>query len=765
MSTYSVGPELKVLSPGVGYGIIAGIGAVFTLVMILTAKFQNRYFAFSTKQSEEFNTASRNVKPGLIVAGIVSAWTWSATLLTSSTFAYSFGISGPMWYAALGSSQVILFALLSLRVKRDVPGAHTFPEIVLSRHGKVAHGIYTFFGWVVNMFVGATLVLGGSQVVAGLSGVNVYAACFIIPLAVAAYVIQGGLRSTFVADYLHTVILFVAIFIFAFTLYTSDDYTGSPGRVYDLLVEAGKQTPLAGNRHGSWLTFQSSTGIKFAAVIFLGSFSTVWLDQAYWQRAIASKPETSVQAYLLGGLAWYGIPFGFATVMGLGAVALTGSPSFPTYPNPLNAAQVGGGFAAPATAIALMGKNGAALMLLLLFMAVTSAASAELIAVSSLWTFDVYKLYINPSASSTKLVRQAHYGIMGYSLILSAFCCALSASGVDITWILTVGGVLVGGGGIPLGLIVLFPSWVSTPAAIGAPLIASPLGLTAWFVTTHIRSGAITAVTTGDLTNALVGSSVACGIGAVVAVVFSFLFPYKYTSTDPAHIARVQKIQGTAALHGREVLTELATSGGMATPAIEDEKPSASETKAAPGVVSEQPQAPSSTTAQGKDQDHTDPIHAPPVSRAPGSIDAGAATGNEIVDYLLTNHIEPLDLQAYRRARRLAYWGCGVFFVLAIVLFPFTFFGTGYIFTKAAFTGWVVVSFIWVFFSAIACIFWPLLESYPTLRDMVGMLVRDTFGKEGKGSGSGSGGSEGEGEENHENQGPVSGAREHSSPV
>ncbi|OAP56027.1 solute symporter family transporter [Fonsecaea erecta] len=716
MSTYSVGPELKVLSPGIGYGIIAGIGAVFCLVMILTTKFQNRYFAFSTKQSEEFNTASRNVKPGLIVAGIVSAWTWSATLLTSSTFAYSFGISGPMWYAALGSSQVILFALLSLRVKRDVPGAHTFPEIVLSRHGKVAHAIYTFFGWVVNMFVGATLVLGGSQVLAGLSGVNVYAACFIIPIAVAAYVIQGGLRSTFVADYLHTVILFVAIFIFAFTLYTSDEYTGSPGKVYDLLVEAGKQTPLAGNRDGSWLTFRSSTGIKFAIVIFLGSFSTVWLDQAYWQRAIASKPETSVKAYLLGGLAWYGIPYGFATVMGLGAVALTGSPSFPTYPNPLNAAQVGGGFAAPATAIALMGKNGAALMLLLLFMAVTSAASAELIAVSSLWTFDVYKLYINPSASSSKLVKQAHYGIVAYALLLSAFCCALSASGIDITWILTVGGVLVGGGGIPLGLIVLFPERMSTAAAIGAPLIASPLGLTAWFVTTHIRSGTINAVTTGDLTNALVGSATACGTGAVVAVVFSLVFPYKYTSNDPAHIARVQKIQGTVALvlHGREELTGSVAPDTTSTTVV-DEK-GVETTKAAVGVASEQ-----ATTALA-------PV--PTTGTTTSSAQQptpGTATGNDVVDYLLTNHIEPLDLKAYQRARRLAFWGCGVFVVVAIVLFPFTFYGTGYIFTKAAFTGWVVVSFVWVFFSALTCIIWPVLESYPTLRDMTKMLLNDTF--------------------------------------
>lgn len=151
MSSFSVGKDLQVLSPGVGYGILAGIGAVFTLVMIATTQFQNRYSQFSSKQSEEFNTASRSVKPGLIVAGIVSSWTWSATLLTSSTFAYAYGISGPMWYAALGSSQVLLFSMLSLMVKRDLPGAHTFPEIVLARHGPVAHAIYLVFGCVTNM--------------------------------------------------------------------------------------------------------------------------------------------------------------------------------------------------------------------------------------------------------------------------------------------------------------------------------------------------------------------------------------------------------------------------------------------------------------------------------------------------------------------------------------------------------------------------------------------------------------------------------------
>lgn len=105
---------------------------------------QNRYTAYSTKQAEEFNTASRSVKPGLIASGIVSSWTWSATLLTSCTFAYSYGICGPMWYAAMGTWQVLLFALIAIKIKATTPGAHTFPEIILSRHGRVAHITYLF---------------------------------------------------------------------------------------------------------------------------------------------------------------------------------------------------------------------------------------------------------------------------------------------------------------------------------------------------------------------------------------------------------------------------------------------------------------------------------------------------------------------------------------------------------------------------------------------------------------------------------------------
>ncbi|KAJ5644553.1 hypothetical protein N7507_010564 [Penicillium longicatenatum] len=657
--------DLQVLPPSAGYGIVIGIGGIFALFMLSLTWLQNRYTRFSTHQAEEFNTASRSVKPGLISAGIVSSWTWSATLLTSSTFAYEYGVCGPMWYAATGTLQILLFGLIAIKIKLNAPGAHTMPEIVLSRHGMIAHLTYLYYGLATNMLVGACLVLGGAQVVGALTGMSVYAAIFLIPAVVAAYVIAGGLRSTFIADYTHTVILFVAILVFGFLLNATSDLVGSPAKLYDLLQEASKTMPIARNTGGSYLSFRSVGGLIFACDLFVAGFTTVWLDQAYWQRAIASKPETSVKAYILGGIAWYGIPFGFATVMGLGCAALTGNPSFPTYPNPLSSAQVEAGLSAPATAIALMGKGGAVLMLILLFMAVTSSTSAELIAVSSLLTFDVYKTYYRPNTTSETLVKVSHWAIACYAIVLASFCCILNAVGISLTWVLTVLGVIVGGAALPVGMILLWEP-MSTVAAIAAPWIAFICGLICWFITAWKRSGAITVATTGDTTNAVAGNLASFGMGFTMAVVLTYLFPKKHA--PPTVIV--------AAVSG--VPTSSNDAGQDSSPPVENGE---EKSEAGKGNV------PSSAT------------------------EVATPTMNELVEYLNSNKNEPIDPVLARKGECIAWVANAIFFFGAVVMVPFTLFGTGYIYSKPFFTGWVVVSFLWIWISVFICVVYPIVES------------------------------------------------------
>lgn len=135
------------------------------------------------------------------------------------------------------------------------------------------------------------------------------------------------------------------------------------------------------------------------------------------------------------GLAWFAIPFGFATTLGLAAVALTDSPSFPTYPNPLSQSQVTSGLAASTAATALLGKQGAVALLIVLFMAVTSCASAELIAVSSVLTFDIYKTYIKKSAQPSQLIFVSHVMICVFGLTMAVFACIWNAIGIDLGWL------------------------------------------------------------------------------------------------------------------------------------------------------------------------------------------------------------------------------------------------------------------------------------------------------------------------------------------
>lgn len=122
------------------------------------------------------------------------------------------------------------------------------------------------------------LLTGGSAVVSSLTGVPTAAACYLLPLGVVIYTMFGGIKATFLTDYVHTVILLVIILTFAFTTYATGSELGSPRAVYDLLTEAAKETPVEGNAEGSYLTLRSREGAIFFVINIIGNFGTVFMD-------------------------------------------------------------------------------------------------------------------------------------------------------------------------------------------------------------------------------------------------------------------------------------------------------------------------------------------------------------------------------------------------------------------------------------------------------------------------------------------------------
>ncbi|GIL54634.1 hypothetical protein Vafri_10364 [Volvox africanus] len=272
------------LPQGLGWFILVGLGAIFALVPTFLIWFERRYGSAS-KDSENFSTAGRSIKAGLTACDIVAKWTWAATLLQSSNVAFKFGISGPFWYAAGATVQVLLFAVLAVEIKRKAPTIHTFLEIIRCRWGTTAHIIFTVYGFLTNIIVTAMLILGGAAVMEALSGVSVYAASFLIPAGVVIYTAVGGLKGTVVAEWLNVCVIYLALLIFMFQVYATHKDLGSIAKVYQSLRAVEVVHPVADNMGGSYVTMFSKSGIIFGIINIIGNFGTVFVDQSYWQGA------------------------------------------------------------------------------------------------------------------------------------------------------------------------------------------------------------------------------------------------------------------------------------------------------------------------------------------------------------------------------------------------------------------------------------------------------------------------------------------------
>ena len=503
----------EALPEWIGWAIVVGLGMVFAVIITIEVKIEEKYLGVS-QTSEMFNTAGRTIKTGLTAAAIVSAWTWAATLLQSSTVAYQYGISGPFWYAAGASIQVLLFGILAIELKRKAPNAHTFLEIIRARYGNGSHKIFLIFALMTNMIVTAMLLLGGSAVVNGLTGMDISLAAFLIPVGVMIYTLVGGLKATFVADYMHTIIIFVTILTFVTAVYVNTDITGGIEGMYDKLVKAAELTPVEGNAAGAFLTMASAGGLMFGIINIVGNFGTVFVDQAYWQRAIAAKPSSTVKGFLLGGLCWFAIPFTLATTMGLTAVALDVD---------ITMQQAQMGLVVPAAATALMGEIGAIMVLTMLFMAVTSAGSAELIAVSSIVTYDLYRTYKNPTATGKQLVKVSRATIVAFGLGMGALAVVLLSMGLSLGFVYLAMGILIGSAVVPIALTILWSKTNKVAATAGA-VIGLICSVSVWVMTAASLpeyNGVVDLASLGNNYSMLFANITAIISGGVIAIVGS----------------------------------------------------------------------------------------------------------------------------------------------------------------------------------------------------------------------------------------------------
>jgi hypothetical protein len=288
----------------------------------------------------------------------------------------------------------------------------------------------------------------------------------------------------------------------------------------------GPLNPTAdGNRGGSYLTFMSLPGLKFGIINIIGNYGTVFLDQSYWQSAIAAKPAATHKGYILGGIVWFTIPFSLATSLGLAGNALNVA---------LTAGDAGSGLVPPASAIAMLGNAGGILIIIQLTMAILSTGSAECIAVSSLMSYDVYRTYLNPKATGKQILIISRVFVAVWaivmalaSIILEEIRKANADAGFGLGWVYCFMGIWIGSA-VPPVAACIYTDKLNATFAIAAAWIGWLAALIVWIVMAGSTGGAVNMSTLGTLDPQLGGGLAALVVSFIVCVVGCAVAPQKF---------------------------------------------------------------------------------------------------------------------------------------------------------------------------------------------------------------------------------------------
>ncbi|CAO1639059.1 unnamed protein product [Sympodiomycopsis kandeliae] len=660
-SSDSISPPL---SQGWGYGVTVGFGLAFALGMHYVTRLLKKHTGEDNAHFETYATAGRNVGIGLTCTAVISSWAWSTALLSSSVVANSYGVAGPYAFAAGCLVQISGFAVLAIQSKLKAPHAHTSLELIKVRYGTTAHWIYMFLCLANNLIAVVNMFLGSSATIAALTGMHTVAAIFLLPLGVCLYTISGGLRATFITDYLHTVaLLIIAVFLTVKTI--THPAIGSPRQLFDLVNAAAVSSPAAGNQDGSYFTMASKGGLEFLVLHTLGNFGLVIMDSSYWQKAFSADISAAVPAYLAGGVLYFGIPWALGTVMGLASIGLQSNPIWPAFGRALTKTEVNGGLPLAYTALAVAGKGGAVAVVILIFMAVTSTCSAQIIAVSSIVSSDMYHTYIRPDAKDKAVIRVSRLACVGFALVGSAVSVAFYYANLDLTWTLYFLGIVTTPGMITLPLTILW-SKQTRLAAIVSPLVGMAVGLVVWLVTaSHYGNGELSVATTGALLPCLWGTIAASFVPPILTVIISYAKPdeqpWDWSGFDKIKLVHHDDDSASTLVDEKKHIN-----GGQ--------------------TISEH---------NLEQEDH-----------------AQRAISPEKVRYM------------QRASNFAAIWGI-VLFLIVWILVPFAIGGSRYIFNWRFFTGWVVVAILWLFITLLLVVFLPPIEG----RSLIFKVIDGVRGK------------------------------------
>ncbi len=419
---------------------------VFATIVAVAVRIFNR----KEMHPEGFLAADRNLPVWQGAVSIAVSWVWAPAIFVCSMQAYKMGLPGIFWFTLPNVLCFFVFVPLAIRMRKLLPAGYTLPEFIAQRFSgvKSAHlaFLFIFFGYQLAAVISNTVA--GGFLIHELAGLEVRVAVLIMMGIALSYCLWSGLKASVLTDIIQmAMVLGLAFVLVPWCIAES-------GGIATILKGLGG---VDGNHRSvldPWIAF--SMGIPMTITLLAGPLC----DQMFFQRAAAVRRENIAKTFVAGGLIFGLVP---VTLSILGFIAATqvqaGAMSV------ADPQMVG-----PATIAAHLPRLALWAFTFMALAGLCSTLDSALCAASCLGSVDIYKRYMNRSASSETMLRAARSSM----LIVALIGTSIALMQPKILWVFFTSGALSAAGFFPT---ILSLYWRRLPASGAVAAIAASLVL------------------------------------------------------------------------------------------------------------------------------------------------------------------------------------------------------------------------------------------------------------------------------------------------
>jgi solute:Na+ symporter, SSS family len=342
------------------------------------------------RSSGDFFVASRSLGPGLLFATFVAANIGAGSTVGAAGLGFRDGLSAWWWVGSAGIGSLVLAFTVGPRIRRaaQAHGLHTVGDYLEQRYSRSVRGLVAVLLWFGTLAILAGQLIALAWVLDVVAGVPKWAGCLAGGVVMTAYFAAGGLLTSAWVNLVQLVVM-VSGFLVALPL-----ALGRAGGIAAVVAA----TPADG---GFW-SFVSGGGSGWRYLALLGPAFVV--SPGLLQKIYGARDDRTVR---IG--------------VGLNAVALLlfagVPPAFGILARALHPGLAQPELALPTILMSDVPTLVGALGLAAVVSAEVSSADAILFMLSTSLSQDLYRRFVNPGASDTRVLRVARLAaVLGGSL-------------------------------------------------------------------------------------------------------------------------------------------------------------------------------------------------------------------------------------------------------------------------------------------------------------------------------------------------------------